>query len=86
MNPVLMEAIIYMARFLELSDENTINPEAAAEQIENLGDILDKLSPDERSQFIAFLEKYAHEEQRRGGNEEFVAFLLFFAEDFGWTT
>jgi len=79
MNRNLMEAIVYLAAFLELSDDDTVDPDSAVKQLENMSVILQRLSADERHEFIAFLNEFAAEQEKNWASKDFLEFIRSFA-------
>lgn len=69
MNRALVEIIAQMALFLEQADESILDLDAAVTQQEEMAFRLQRLSPDERRDFIGILDEIAaenpFEEQRR---------------------
>lgn len=82
MNKSLMLAVLEMAMFFELSEDDVIDPDIAVNQLEQLGSILQNLSPGDREELIAYTRELAAEEQR-SGQEERADFLLSFGDNFG---
>jgi hypothetical protein len=58
-NAPLMEAVVLMALFLELSDSATVNEDAAVEMMEQLAATLQQLNAAERDSFISYLKQRA---------------------------
>jgi hypothetical protein len=84
MNRALIEAIIYLAAFLELSDDDIVDPDSAAKQLENLGDTLNQLSPEDRDAFADYLDQFASSQRTKGASKEFVDFVSSFTRYMGW--
>ena len=82
MNRVLMRIIVDLAGFLYLSDEDTVQLDAAVEQLENLRAELLTLAPEEREEFRQYLAERLAEEQREGRPPEILEFLSSFAHHF----
>lgn len=73
-----MRAVVHMAAFLELSDDNAVDPDVAVKQLESLAFELQQLAPDGREALITFVLREA--EQAEG---EYREFLLGFPEALG---
>jgi hypothetical protein len=93
MTCVLVEAIMNLATFVEFSDDDTVDPDDAVQQLEDLGVILDQLTQTERAEFVQCLERLAADrvalnEQAAPfvipGTERYVTFLKEFPVNFGW--
>lgn len=82
MNRTLMRALLDAATFFELADDETLDPDSAVEQMEQMAVTLVGLSPDERAGLLRFAAEVA-EEARRAGDEERAEFLENFGESFG---
>src|SRR5690349_12008728 len=82
LNRVLVEAVAFLAAFLEVSDDQTVEPDAAVKQMENLGGILQQLTQLERVQLLRYIDELAARYQQDPGYEEFVRFLRFFGAGF----
>jgi hypothetical protein len=85
LNRVLVELILDLAAFLDLSGEDTVREDAAVNQLEWIAWKLQRLRPDERAEFINYTEDYAEAAQRRSERSEYIEFLRSFAEDAGLT-
>jgi hypothetical protein len=82
MNRTLMRAVLDAAAFLELADDETVDPDAAVEQMEQMAATLAGLSPEDRAELLGFAAESA-EEARRAGDEERAEFLEGFGAGFG---
>ena len=83
MKQVLIKAIVNWAAFLEFSDEESLNPDTAVNQMENLAATLEGLTQEERREFLDYLKELAVASQRSGADKEYVDFLSGFGESFG---
>ena len=72
----LAEAVIYLMAFLELADEDTIDPDSAVRAMENANHDLLRLSREQREALAAHAERLAERESR----PEMAEFLRAFAE------
>ena len=61
--------------FLELSDDDTINPDAAVEQMEQIVSILNHLTANEKTEFINFVQKFADSAKTSGAPEKRIQFF-----------
>jgi hypothetical protein len=82
MNRTLMRAVLEAAMFLEFADDETLEPDTAVAQMEQIAATLAELSPEERGELIHFAAEWA-EDARRDGDEERADFLSSFGESFG---
>jgi hypothetical protein len=82
MNRTLMRAVLDAAAFLELADDEILDPDAAVEQMEQMAVTLAELAPDERAGLLRFAAESAVE-ARASGDEERAEFLESFGESFG---
>src|SRR5262245_53136801 len=82
---VLVEAIVNMAAFLEFSDEVTLDPDTAVNQMEDLAATLQKLTQEERHELLNYLSELADSSRKKGTDKEYVDFVLGFGEMFGVT-
>jgi hypothetical protein len=57
MNPILVEIVVRHAIFLELADDEVLDPDTAVQQLEDLAFLLQKLGTDERRQFVQALKE-----------------------------
>ncbi|WP_220203562.1 hypothetical protein [Reticulibacter mediterranei] len=78
-----MQAIVELAVFVGISDDEIVDPDAAVEQLEQLSMILKGLTPGERSTFITFIQGMAHAEADDPRAKERVEFLHSLAENIG---
>jgi hypothetical protein len=70
MNEILMRLAAESVAFLELTDDELIDPDIAVKQLESITDSLQKLSNDERETFLKFVEEVMAPEARAAYNEE----------------
>jgi len=85
MNRLLMQAIIDLAAFLELSGEDVLSQDAAVSQLEGLSFTLRNLKPEERKMFATYIEEVFNIEQQAGSNNERSRFLASLSESLGLT-
>ena len=83
MNKALIVAIANLAAFLELSDDDVVDPDAAVQQLEDLGATLKELHSAELRILCRSLSEYADEERERGASPERVGVLRGLAEHLG---
>ncbi len=76
----LAEAVIYLLAFLELSDDDTIDPDSAVTAMESAAADLQRLSRAQQQALAAHAELLAAQEESRPGLAEF---LRGFGEGFG---
>jgi hypothetical protein len=62
MNTILMQAIIDITLFLGLSDDDTIDPDSAVAQLEQLSATLKQLPPEELAVFASYIAQTASSE------------------------
>jgi hypothetical protein len=77
----ILELIVGLAAFLELSDEETLNLDAAAKQMESMAYLLNRLPTADVDQLIGYVQRRAADEQ----HAEVRRFLEQFPEAFGLT-
>lgn len=73
MNKHLIEAIANLAVFIELSEDDVVDPDSAVKQLEGLAATLGELGPAERRDFARLVTDYALEEESRGAPADRVA-------------
>jgi hypothetical protein len=79
-----MKAVIDLAAFLELSDDDVVDPDAAVEQLEILAFNLKHLTQEERQVFIHFISKtVADLETKELSNDNLVSFLRSLPDSLG---
>lgn len=59
MNQALLQVVVDMILFLTLSDDETVDQDAAIEQLEHIAATLKQLPGDERDQFLTFVAERA---------------------------
>jgi hypothetical protein len=69
MNEILMRLVAESLAFLELTDDELIDPDIAVQQLESITDSLQKLSTDEREAFLRFVNDVMVPEARAAYNE-----------------
>ena len=75
----LAEAVIYLMAFLELADDDTVDPDSAVTALENANADLLRLTRSQREALVAHAERLADQETR----PRTIEFLRRFAEDCG---
>jgi hypothetical protein len=85
MNPSLMKAIIDLAAFLSLSEDDVVNEDSALFQLEQLAATLHQLSDTERQVFVDYIQQVASAE-RVSASQERIEFLENLAENLGVIT
>lgn len=80
-----MEIVVNTVLFLELSDEETVELDAAVKQLELISALLQSLSTNEKVAFLNYVEQLACQEEQAGGRAEVIAFLRSMDENFGLT-
>ena len=82
MNPILMNIIVEMCVFLELCDDDVVNPDVAIKQLEQISWMLKKLSRDDLDRFVRHVgELAARAREEKDGERE--RFLKALPEDLG---
>ncbi|MEM8535048.1 MAG: hypothetical protein AAGF95_29700 [Chloroflexota bacterium] len=81
MNEVLTQVIINTILFLELSDDEIIDQDAAVSQLEQMASILKQLDEADQKTFIKLIEKFADEEDST--DQERIQFLHSIPENLG---
>lgn len=66
MNRTLMRAVLETLIFLELSDEDVIDPDIAISRLELLASILRELTSPEREVFVQYAKELAMSEEQSG--------------------
>ena len=66
----LMRVVVNCAVFLELSDEDRVDPDAAVEQLEEMAWMLKKLAPSEQAQMVDFVSMLANQAERETGRDQ----------------
>ncbi len=85
---VLVGVIVSEAYFLDRCDDETLDPDTAVQRLEDITVLLQRLTPEERVEFIECLEELAAEaavpESRAYSHDhDWISFLNSFAVDFG---
>jgi hypothetical protein len=75
MNKHLMGIIIEALVFLELSDDEAINPDFAIQQTELIVSKLDKLNASEKTEFIEFIKSYTANARTAGSSNQRIEFI-----------
>jgi hypothetical protein len=70
----LARIVLDLLLFLELSDDSTVDPDAAVTQMESVAANLQALAPNDRGQFVALTEQYA-DEREPGRDRDFLRAL-----------
>lgn len=83
MNRLLMRALINCLLFLELSDDEVVDPDAAVEVMEYAAYLLQQLGPDERRELVQFAHELADEAADVDPSSTVVPWLRSFSEGFG---
>jgi len=83
MNPILIDALIDLLAFLELSGDDVVNPDSAVQAMESAAATLQKLSPEDRRVFIDHLHHQTDVQRKRGADQERVKFLESLAGNIG---
>ena len=86
MNLTLMKAIVDLAVFCGVSEDNIVDPDAAVAQLEQLMFTLKQLTSDQIDEFIQYVQHLIVEESTASTNSDRQAFLLSFAENLGLIT
>jgi hypothetical protein len=69
MNENLMQAVVEAAVFVGTADEDTVDEDAAVEQLEQMAYFLKRLSAEEQREFVDFVKRHADEAAQRGSAE-----------------
>lgn len=83
MNPTLMRAVVEAVVFAGLSGDDVVQPDAAVSQLEQLGAILRRLTPEERDIFDKYTRDLANTEEAESGHTQRVEFLRSLATNIG---
>ena len=81
MNRLLMQLVVDLTGFLELTDDDNLNPDLAVEQMEYVQATLLQLTPDELAVFRAYVEERLSEAQHNHAHPDVVKFLATFRDD-----
>lgn len=79
----LMRAAVEYAVFLGTSDDQTVQPDAAVAQLEQLAAILQPLGDHELDQFRAFVQRVARDEESKSGRTPRTEFLSGMVDNLG---
>jgi hypothetical protein len=85
MNGCVLEALIDCLAFLSLSDDDTVNPDAAVGALEQAAFILRKMPANEQSEFRDFLSDMVQSEATAKRGEEYRQFLRRLPAELGLT-
>ena len=83
MNEILMRLVAESLAFLELTDDELVDPDIAVQQLESITDSLQKLSTDEREAFLRFVNDVMVPEARAANNEAAAELYGRMREDLG---
>jgi hypothetical protein len=83
MNEILMRLVAESLAFLELTDDELIDPDIAVKQLESITDSLQKLSKAERETFLRFVDDVMAPEARSAHNEDAAELYGRMREDLG---
>jgi hypothetical protein len=83
MNPILMSLVVEYCAFLELSDDEVVQPDAAIRCLEMIAHHLQLLGDDDRHTFVRHVRELARKESMAGGSAERVEFLATLPEHLG---
>jgi hypothetical protein len=75
MNEILMQAVLELAMFLDLSGDDVLDPDTAVAQLEFLASILQNLTPKEQKILVQYARQMSFSEQQIGRAER-AEFLL----------
>lgn len=75
MNQALMKALVEVMAFLELSDDDIVDPDAAIRMMEEIVAELQRLTRAERQSFIDFVGRMAADEAAANGRTPRLQFL-----------
>jgi hypothetical protein len=78
-----MSTIVDCAYFLDASDDDTVNPDAAVNMLETIASSLRLLSATDRADFVRHLESMTNEERSKPGDPRRLQFLQQFAASMG---
>ena len=79
----LLAAVLTSACFLERSDDDTVDPDAAVHVLEYVAFYLNRAAPDRRDRIAADVRRLADHARRNGWGDEPVSFLDHFLVSFG---
>jgi hypothetical protein len=83
MNKNLMTVTMEALAFFEFAGDDLVDPDAAVSQLEGAAATLNRLTPDEKTEFISFVREYADEEERQKGPPERIEFFRSLPETLG---
>src|SRR5688500_1557198 len=83
MQRVLTEALVEVLAFIDMSDEDTLDQDAATNQLESAAATLQKLTADERQELLGHIQVWATELQQEFGSIPFIRFLQSFGKSLG---
>lgn len=83
MNRILMRTIVEAVAFLSLSDDTTVDPDAAVGQLEQIASLLRELSQEDQDALTSYIQELANIAITSDGNQERYKFLLSLPEHLG---
>ena len=83
MKRILIEAIVDLAAFIDMADEDTIDEDAALDRLEHPAASLHDMTMAQQKDFLRYIQVIAQEKEQRGANRELVEWVRTFGEDFG---
>jgi hypothetical protein len=81
----ILAALVHCTAFLELSEDDAVDPDAAVEAMEHVSAYLSRLPEDRVAELRAALTQLAQHTRKQGGPEDLQAFLDDFVENLGLT-
>ena len=79
----LMRVVVDAVLFLELNDDNVIQPDAAVTQLESIAASLQELSEADKNEFLKFCSRLADEEEAAGAETRRIKCLRQLGENLG---
>ena len=83
MNEILMRLVAESIAFLELTDDELIDPDVAVKQLESITDSLQKLSREDREAFLKFVDDVMVPDATAAYNDEAAELYGRMREDLG---
>jgi hypothetical protein len=79
----LFASLLHLASFLELSDEDAVDPDWSVEAMESVGAYLQKMSPEQVEEIQSQLGRIVAHARKKKLNPDFIEFAAGFLENFG---
>ncbi|MCE5327409.1 MAG: hypothetical protein LLG01_13460 [Planctomycetaceae bacterium] len=69
MTEAIARIIVDCVLFLQLSDDSQVNADAAVEQTEQIAWQLKRLAPEERTEFLKYVSRFASQAEKESGRD-----------------